>query len=321
MKKGLETLAIPEKILRLLMGIATLRKKNDAKDRLLMESKDDYKERNERSPDEADTAAYTYYREPGAPAFSAASQCHALRSAPSVRAGFETVKGERRACFLVNYEGYPSDAARPGYLCRAAWLARREKSACVWVHVDREGYWTVFDSLQAENLTTRIFWERVLDKSMGHRYARDVFSCPEGTERIGERHITDELWNITRHGPKTANRPAKATVGAPVPLFTESAHLKGTAGLETLDSLLLATLSWYPSNAYWREHNLNPMDFRSEKRIGIWPREVFEALTRARLTEHGWKDETLTEDPESLVAQGGPLIRCLRLLAISGAGQ
>jgi hypothetical protein len=321
MKKGLETLAIPEKILRLLMGIATLRKKYDAKNRLLMESKDDYKERNEHSPDEADTAAYTYYREPGAPAFSAASQCHALRAAPFVRAGFETVKGDRRACFLVNYEGYPIEAERPGYLCRAAWLARREKSACIWVHVDREGYWTVFDSLQAENLTTRIFWERVLDKSMGHRYAYDVFSCPEGTERIGERHIADELWEITRHGPKTENRPAKGAAGAPVPQFTESAHLKGTAGLETLDALLLATLSWYPSNPYWREHNLNYMDFRSEKRIGIWPREVLEALTRARLTEHGWKDETLTEDPESLVAQGGPLIRCLRLLAISGAGQ
>jgi len=347
MKKGLETLAIPEPLLRNLMNVATLRYHYDVKNRLLIESKEDYKERNERSPDEADALALTYYREPGAAAFSAASESvHALHRSPTVRPGFQTAPHGQRATFYLSLEGEPGE--RPGYLCRALWLARREKSACVWIHVDRDGYWAVFDSLSADNLTARIFWNRVLDKSLGHKYRLDVFSCPEGAERQGELSLEDELWAITRRGTKRpvretnranpetqppvreknlanpetqpAIRNPKSQIGAPVPRFVPCAHLAGTAGLETLDSLFLATLSYYPSNPYWKDHNLNPLEFRSDKRIGIWPREVLEAVTRARLTEHGWRDETQTEDPEALVEAGGPLVRCLRLLAISGAG-
>ncbi len=335
MKKVLETLAIPPEILKLLMGIATLRYKYDVKQRLLIESKDDYKKRNERSPDETDTAVYTCYHEPGASAFSAATQCHALRRAPTIRHGLETSATRReraragakqaRSISFLHLDGLPIEDDRPGVLCRASWLARREKSACLWLHVDSDGYWIVFDALSAENVLTRVFWERVLDKSLGHRYLYDVFSCPEGTERQGELSLEDELWEITHkgkhHSKSVPQHSTLSTQHSSVPRFVPMSHISGTAGLDVLDSRLLATLSWYPSNVYWREHNLDPITFRSPKGVGIWPTEVLESLSRARLTEHGWKDETLTEDPESLVAQGGPLIRCLRLLAISGAGQ
>ncbi|NQU44886.1 hypothetical protein HQ520_16480 [bacterium] len=127
----------------------------------------------------------------------------------------------------------------------------------------------------------------------------------------GETHLSDVLWDLHRKSGRRRDS---------VPAFTAPTHLKGTAGLDTLDRLLLSTLSCFPKNRFWAEQRLNPMDFRETCGIGIWPKEVTQALARARLTERGWKGETLTEDPESLVAAGGPLIRCLRLLAVAGAG-
>jgi hypothetical protein len=319
LKKALQTLAIPAAYADEYAELCTLKYYFDGKGRMMIESKDDYKDRYKKSPDVSDSLAISYSRLPGEKAFAVALDARPLKllAKPSVTFESRTLRTDKDAkekrSWWLHIEGQPRTADTPGRLVRALWLASRE-SACIWAHIDPDGIWTILDALTEKGLPVRIFWESVLDRSAGHHYDYDQFAAPEDKERQRETHLATELWEVARA------RAGKGKAVAPVPSPTPVESLAGTAGLDTLHRLVLAQLSWFKDHKFWKDSGQDPLRFRRKEALGVWPDEVVDAIVRARLEERGWTDELTDDRPEALVAHGGALVRCLRLLAIKGAG-
>lgn len=313
MKKALQTLAIPFQYSDDYAEICTLKYDYSlTKGRLVIESKDDYKKRYGKSPDVADSLAISYSRLPGEKVFAAAHDASPIKidMRPIITHEDRTGKGMQ---WWMHLEGQPRKADTTGNLLRAMWLASRN-AACVWVHKDADGIWTIYDALTATDTTIRAFWGDVIDRSKGHHYLWDVFSSPEDPERNGESHLTDELWTVLRTLPVTPGQPRPG-----MPQYQQPLGIRGSAGLDTLQRLILSTMSWHKDHPYW-QGGKDPAKYRTTEALVAYPDEVVDAIVRARLEERSWTDELEEARPEGLVAEGGPLVACLRLLAIQGAG-
>jgi len=312
-KKALQTLAIPSQYSDDYSELCNLQYRYNERGQLFIELKEDYKKRYGKSPDVADSLAISYSRLPGEKVFAAAQSGHAnpikIDMRPIITHEDRTGKGSQ---WWMHLEGQPPQADTPGNLLRAMWLASRN-AACVWVHKDVDGIWTIYDALTSTDTTIRAFWGDVIERSKGHHYLWDVFSSPEDPERNGESHLTDELWTVLRNLPVTPGQPRLS-----MPQYQQPISIRGSAGLDTLQRLILSQMSWFKEHPYWQ--GKDPLKYRTNDALAAYPDEVVDAIARARLEERSWTDELEESRPEGLVAEGGPLVACLRLLAVQGAG-
>ena len=297
MKEGLQTLAIPPEIVAQLSDLANLHYKFNTKDQLQIEPKADFKERNGRSPDEAEALALTYTSPVGDPAFPSACQCQKLLADPSI------IRKEGK--FLLHLKSHPHEFDRPGFLARAAWVSRLGESGAIWVHVDTDGCWSVYNALIARETPMRAFWQQVEERSKNQIYLTDVFSAWQTTEVNFESQDASALTDICLE-LKSKNFPS----------FIPPVDIDGSRGLAVIDHLLLSTLARFPDEAFWQRHNRE--DFLDDAQIYIWPQSVLDALIYARRRTDSWSKDAEETPTETLVGGGGPYVRCLRLLAVSG---
>ncbi|MFH2075601.1 MAG: hypothetical protein ABIJ57_09680, partial [Pseudomonadota bacterium] len=107
-----DRLAIPEKYHAVFEEVTGLRYKWSLKEQIQLERKQDYKERNNKSPDAADVLALGFIRDIGDAAFDMLSPVHQMSIRPLI--------SRREDEVYINLEGHPAETARPGALYRSA---------------------------------------------------------------------------------------------------------------------------------------------------------------------------------------------------------
>lgn len=320
-KQGLDTLAIPEHLISRFEEMSQI-KFSEATGRLKIEDKKKFKSRGNKSPGYADCWSMIYTRLPGDPAFPHAGSTLKSMMEPTVwreevHLGMEgPVEGGHE--WMIRFKEIHPTIVRPrsGYLLRSMWYSRRETSGAVWVHVDEVGCWTVFDSYKGNFLSLSEFARQVHMRSFSddapHDYAFDCLSAPTGAERLGKVHM------ISTFHEELMNRGNDTT---PLPSFSPASDISGMAGFEVLDRMILAYLAHFPEDDYWDVTGRKPRDYTKDEMLVVWPQNVVEELTHARLRQPtSWKRDVEEDKPQEAVGGGGPLVRALRLLAVSGAG-
>ncbi|KKK97655.1 hypothetical protein LCGC14_2650600 [marine sediment metagenome] len=111
-------------------------------------------------------------------------------------------------------------------------------------------------------------------------------------------------------------------------IYTANGEVAGlddiiTLRLKFLDrtGLVIGTMMIFPKDPYWTDRDKEiEVDTDPSKFLRVWPDKALDALERARLKEVGPHETDADKDrPEGLVADGGPIVRCLRLLSVAGA--
>jgi hypothetical protein len=191
-----------------------------------------------------------------------------------------------------------------GILCRAMWLAEAEASACLWVHVDNLGRWTVYDCLTRQDEALR-FLTAIAQRRPREKYTLDVLSAranPYDPEYSGA--YIDAAWQAD---PKR------------YPDWIGPERTTGEQGLAPISRMLLATASDFPKDPFWIGSNLDAGSYRFPEQLRAYPKEILHALKTARRTHKSSADDYAAV-PVGLVNEGGPVVRALRMLAIAGAG-
>lgn len=296
LKKVLDTLAIPPEVIDQVSDLGNIHYSYNSKDQLVMETKEHFKEENGRSPDEAEALTLTCVQPLGEAAFPAACECQKLLVQPVII--------KQKGQFILHLDRMPKEYDRPGFLARAAWISRSGDSAALWVHVDADGCWTVYDALIIKEMPLRAFWQQVEERSKDQLYLADVFSAWEASEENFENQTAGALADICME-MKSRNYPS----------FIPVSHIDGSRGLAVIDHLLLSTLARYPNDSYWAHRKSK--DFLDDAQVYVWPQEVLDALIYARRRTDSWAKDAEETSTETLVGGGGPLVRCLRIFAVS----
>jgi len=309
MKAALDYLAIPKKLngyelLRNLEQAATLEYHPSPRGQIKIEPKPDYQKRTlKHSPDWPDALAYTFAREVGEEAFPMAGDHHQMIQEPSV---YRNPKGG----WFLHIEGSLALHDRPGFLVRATWFSRASDSASLVAHVDEDGAWTVLRCVTASSRTLSTFWRQVLEMSKEedgpYDFHYDLASAAEYGKTFGKHHLLHTMSEIDSDF---------------FPSWTEPELIGGMHGVEILDQMLLAGVAPYGDADYWKENpHLKALEYVSEKVLAIYPRDVLKALEDARIKPRPVMETDLgVPPPEGLVGDGPPLVKCLRLIAVSGA--
>jgi len=299
--------------------------------RLKIEKKDDYKARTgHQSPNYADALVLCFARKPGDVAFETAGNHLSYDYTPVI----EPVGGEGFLYGENMEEGSPTGTwtirvreistvvspKRSGFLCRAMWYSRREQSGALWVQISEEdGVWTVFRAFKTHAATIGEFCKRVADQSedahQPHTYEYDILSAPAGVEKSGDFHLIHAFQEKFMEIADASHQKEMV-----LPQFFPPTRISGLAGLDVIDGLLQSTLARYKEDSYWAERELDPKDFMKDEMIVIKPHIVIEELAEARLRQPGATTDRREPGPEELIAGGGCFTRCLRLLAVAGAG-
>lgn len=302
MRNGLEHLAIPKDMLRHFSDLAVIYKaRHKTRDVLVIENKDDFKQRVGHSPDAADALALTYAVPVGEAAFPAARAEHALSLEPSL-----TPTPNRDGYHTLRLATMPPAWDRPGLLVRSTWLSRSDVSATLWVHIDDEGCWTVVDAASSEGLELRRYWAQVCAQSAGQHYHRDLLSGPADKQDRSNQSTWSLLAGLTDDIPDHAHAPWILAPNV----------IAGARGLAVLDRLLVSTLARYPEDRYWADKD--PDAYADDEQIYIWPEEVLDQVLHARRKPaESWNTDPDAEATDDLIAGGGAYVKCLRLLAVS----
>lgn len=303
MKQALKTnLAIPERCRADALQMVDVRYSYTTLGQILLERKEKTKERLGRSPDWADALSFTYARPVGNPAFPSVCQRHKLPLRPTVY--------PKDGKWMLHYDGYPASGDRLGFLCRATWLTRRAESCTIWVHVADKGSWILFDLIIEKKMPTKHYWQRVIAQSAGHDYMWDEISAPDQLKKESEYHVIDLVIEENEEKGHAA-----------YPFFRPPNSVGGMRGLDEIDRLLIGTMMIFPKDPYWTDRDKEiEVDTDPSKFLRVWPDKALDALERARLKEVGPHETDADKDrPEGLVADGGPIVRCLRLLSVAGA--
>lgn len=303
LKDLLSTIAIPPSILAHVLECSTIRfRRSITRDVMYMEDKQEYKKRTGKSPDAADVFALSCVRMVGKKAFPMLDAIvHQMNARPIV----DEKTNE------INFANLPDEWKRKGSLHRAVWLSRAGESGAVWVHVDESavtnneyvagGCWTVYRVLKAYDVPARIFYEDVLQKSGDEQYRVNTISSYDTSETNETYDITQDIWELMDVNMTTV--PAT--------------DIKGSRGLEVLDRLLLSALAHnVPDHPYWDDHD--PGLYQSPEQMLVWPAILVDDLNRARREEITYTGEEDTPEKEGLIGGGSSLVKCLRMLAVSG---
>ncbi len=263
-----------------------------------VEAKAHYKDRVGKSPDYADAFALSFAAPVGERAFPCVGDWHRLGRRP------EIVPHS-----MLRLTGYGDESLREGTLCRATWFSRIGISATVWVHLDREGCWTVYRSLSSNAVPARVYWNDVLEQSIEEEYGIDIFSGAEDSGARGQTALAEILYDVA----ESCGIDQYAD-------FVESSTVTGMIGIQALDRMLLSSLARDPDNGYWYKARRNPKNFEDDAMLFIWPEDVLRGLERARVkSPSSWSTDPEEILDERLVGGGGPHVRCLRLLLVAGA--
>ena len=272
---------------------------------LKLESKDRTEQRVGRSPDRADAVVYAVY-EPspaGEPLFPMVGARHQAQAQPEIY--------QRGRSWWVRYPAQTVEEELEGRLMRAIWHSRRGGSAALWVHEDVEGCWTVFRCLERSGGALAEFMRAVDDLSrdggVSHNYEVDVFSALEAFRAERSFAVEESLWDAGR------------SLAGPCPVFVQPGVIARSAGLDLLDGRLLATLAIFPGDAYWRGRVEESAGYESPRILVVWPREVLQALREARHRKTAWTADAGEDESLTAIGGGGPLVRCLRLLAVEAS--
>lgn len=301
-----EYLAIPEfvetdggKTIKLWENIAKageVQKDHKTRDQLKLETKDKFKERTKKSsPDWADALAIRFARLVGNPAFPMLTLDHLRPFTPRIHK-------LRNQNWNWHLEGMPPVWDLEGKLARLTWLAPSGASACILVFIDQENCWMIFDCLITRETITQDFWRRVTSMCAGLEFDTDYVSGLEDPTGDAEFHTSNILSEID---PNT------------YPMWIRSSDIAGRKGLDYLEMLMLSTLARYPENNYWKNIVGNPESYSREQQIFFFNRDAYESVVAARRKTRTTREVDFEDDvPEGLVADGGPVVRCLRMLAI-----
>lgn len=309
MRIAIETfLAIPEwvesdggkkiKLWEKIAQAATVQKDHKVRDQLRLETKDKYKERTKQnSPDWADALSLKFARLIGDPAFPMLVLDHLRSFTPQI------TKLPNNTGWNWHLEGMPAVWDLKGKLARLTWLAPSGASACVLVFVDEDNCWLVFDCLIARETIVQDFWRRVLKMSHGLEFDIDLVSGQEDPTGNAEFHTINTLATID----STA-----------FPLWIRASDISGRKGLDYIEMMLLSSLARMPENNYWINNAIgNPDAYAQEQQLYFFNRDAYEAVAGARRKTRTSRDPDFEEDvPEGLIADGGPVVRGLRMLAI-----
>jgi len=312
MRDGMETLMFHPGVQNLYKQCTRVKVFRDGKHRILLESKKDMKKRGERSPNIADSLYLTYAWPPGEGAFIAA-QSSAFRMIDKPR--LELI-GKDNLLWVDDIEYSLPDGRknpRPGVLFRSMYFSsRRGATGVIWGHIDDDGCWTITDSYSPLDSITieELYAECLSDDRIGfeHRYSFDLCSCGKGYQTTDGSSFMDAV-----------HRQVIEQKGNSFPFFVEPTKIDGTSGLEIIDGLLLSTLARFPLDPYWARTGRNPDRYLRPSMIAVWPGDVADELENARLRDRMAAMDEWEDRPEDLVGGGGPYVRCLRLLAVSGA--
>jgi len=295
MKVGLETLAIPRKYLDTFREVARMERSATQDSRLAMERKELYKEREGHSPNDSDALSYTYYQPVGDSLFSEFKE-----KKSAIRMSVKPVIQKHGDDWIIGL-GEGMAGARRGVLYRSLWYSRRGKSAAIWVHLDTDGCWCVWNALTWERTPIRdiardMFGAGFDEKGNRFEFDLDVCCANESEYRmLGNAAYHDEL--DMEFDALSRNRGLRSQ--SPLPMAPH--QLKGAAGLDVLDDLIANT----PSN---------------ERMICVWPKPVLQELQYARLRESGSRVDDDADKPEAPLAGGGAFTRALRMLALESVG-
>ena len=295
MKEGLAGFSIPEEFIESLREVTKMMCHKNMRDQWVMQKKDEYKKEVGYSPDAGDALALTYVREVGDPAFDKVlPSVHAMTRQPTVY----PLSGK----WWIHLDGNSATHDQSGTIHRFLWLSRRGESGSLWLHVDEDGAWTVYDALLSSGVSVSTFWAQVSEKSRNgsvvQEYEHNVVSVQSDAK--GERNLTLEIEIFKLSSDTESVR------------FIGQSAIGGTEGLEVLDSLIESTIIAQGDS---EEAKTTLM-----RQLLIWPREVIDQLTNARLEEGPWKSDSALPDKEGLTGGGGSLVKCLRLAAISHPG-
>ncbi len=307
-------LAIPEEIVKILLAQAGIKKRYQAQSgRLIIEDKKEYRKRTGRSPDDIDALAQSYYDYVGDPLFPSISVMH--------RNPLKAVVGKYMDEWRLNLGNRPHELTKPGDLARAVWFSRHNRMACIWVHINEEGTWTVWDAIRQDaRYGVREFARKIHDRSIDqfdhpHEYHWNMASGPGAQMMNKERDWLDRLTDELR----------RLDADAASPTMVDASDLSGMAGMEEIDRLLKGTLIRFPDLEYWseRKDELARLQASPEiygEQITICNAEVFDELNVARFKAAPMGvDEAMTQSEEA-VDGGGPYVLCLRQLALAAAG-
>lgn len=319
MKIGLADFAIPPEYLPKFEEVSELRYEVIGS-RLKIEDKRRFKARGNKSPNYADAFGLYFAREVGDRVFSAAGSHLQCLQTPELKwlRKFDGDGNEQQTYnWSLKFREIPESIAPPrkGVLARSIWYSHRGKSAAIWLHVDGSGTWTVFRCYHSpEGETLRQFVNNVharsYDMDAAHTYEWDLLSAPAGSERAGSFHVINAVQDeFERLGSEED------------PIFLQASVVSGMSGMDVLDRMMLATLARFPEDKFWQDSELNPDDYMSDDMLVCYNYEVVEALIHARLRNNAsWQTDREEDLSEEAVGGGGPFVRALRLLTVSGVG-
>ena len=283
-----------------LTQMCTVEYDRKSRDRITLETKENYKKRTLlSSPDWPDALAISFARSIGNPAFPMLQMYH-LRTFPFdlSRASYDTWKW--------HLQGMPVSTDETGILVRLIWLAPSSTSCCLWVFIDTDNCWYIYDCLLAKETVTQEFWRRLSGKCYGQKYEFDLVSGPEDPTGNAQYHTINTLADLDPDSNMS---------------WIPASDISGRKGLDYLEATLLSTLARAPEDAYWKQAAtfIDSTAFLREEQIFFFQREAFDSVFSARKKPRPKNSEDLTEDmPEGLIGDGGPVVRCLRMLAIKG---
>lgn len=275
---------------KLMRDQAGIQRKPQRSGKILLESKDEIKKRIGRSTDHLDVGALRCVEPLGELVIETVSPKTLIHQEPIVFC-------EGGEWFILN-KGLTRKYARQGQLLRASWYSPRGPSGAVWCHKDEDGTVVVFDALVERGRMLPEDWERrIVTRS------RDEANKPHDYLMDYEGTVVDEAdeWDNSVYDALTTARGRAYQARRERPRFA--------MGMEPED---------LDDFAGWAE--LMEMVEGAEKermrQLLIWPREVHRELEEARYKPEkagaGAGEDAQTETQGG----GGPLVRCLRMLAV-----
>jgi len=281
-----------------MLQMTTLEYDRDPQERIRLERKEAYKKRTcQHSPDWPDALAISFARAVGDPAFPMLQMYH-FRRFP-----FD-LTSEGFGKYRWHLKGLDRSDDEIGVLARLTWLSPSGTSACLLIFIDTDQCWYVFDSLIQKDTILQDFWRRASAKCHGLEFEIDLVSGPDDPTGNFEYHTINTLSSLT---PNSS------------PEWVQASSISGRKGLDYLEYMMLSTLSRAPEDPFWTSDKYcDPVNFQKQEQIFFFDRETFDAVFSARKRPRATRDGSDEEQPEGLIADGGPVVRCLRMLSIKG---
>jgi hypothetical protein len=285
--------AIPPALGKKLADEAGIQRKLQRSGKMLIESKGEIKERIGRSTDYFDGLGQTCVERPGDSVFITFPELK-LELEPLIYRSADDRE------WMLKPKGLPTHTEhvvweRGGDLLRGWWIGRANPSACTLIHVDRQGAWSEFLTIeQLPSETMRDFSARVADASKSFMDERLTFSLDLMSSDDDREFSQEFIHDLVKY-----HRERWAGKMPVVPRWIDPLRLDGKSGVEALDKLIDGT----------RVKKKGEM-------IHFWSAAMLRALEepRTKPEKESWGDKS--EEISS-----PPTIKALRLLAMEWKGK